>query len=223
MILAAGKGSRMLPLTNTIPKPLVKLRDKPLIEYQIENLAKAGVTNIVINVMHHKDQIMQALGDGDKYKVKITYSIENVLLGTGGGIVKALPLFNGKKFIVASADIYTDFDFATFNQPINNSVQLAHIVLVANRPFHKKGDFVLKDGIVFNIDSKQTNTSFTYASIGVYHPDFFVNAPKGVFCLGTFLKSNAASGKISGETYTNVWHNIGTIEQIKQLEDSIRP
>lgn len=169
MILAAGKGKRMRPLSNEIPKPLLLVKGKPLIEYHILALAKVGVTDIVINLNHLGDKIKNYLGDGEKYGVRICYSIENTLLNTGGGIVNAIQYLGEDPFIVLSADIHTNY---CFSKLINKKIEgLAHLVLVQNPEFNKEGDFSLDDNLV----KPKSNNTYTYANIGIYKAELFAN------------------------------------------------
>lgn len=208
MILAAGRGGRMGHLTDQAPKPLIKIGDRLLIEYSIDNLAKIGVTDIVINVSYRSDQIKSTLGNGARYGVAIEYSEEATALETGGGIVKALPLLGTDPFIVLSADIITDYPLQQLPQ---NLTALAHLILVDNPAFHPEGDFCLKGTHV----CYAAGMTYTYANIGVYRPALFqeINFPHK-FPLGALLKQAVMQEKISGEHFSGVWHNIGTEEDL---------
>jgi MurNAc alpha-1-phosphate uridylyltransferase len=212
MILAAGMGKRMLPLTNTIPKPLLMLKGQPLIVHLLQALKNNGVDTVVINLYHFKQQIRDLLQDGSKYGVKIKYSEESELLGTGGGIVNALPLLAPEPFIVVSADIYSEYIFATLPKKLCG---LAHLVLVDNPFFNPKGDFALKNGkICFAGD-----TMLTYASIGIFTKELFVDPPDSAFPLNILLKKAINNNMVTGEHFTGIWHNIGTPDLLKAAEN----
>jgi MurNAc alpha-1-phosphate uridylyltransferase len=209
MILAAGRGQRMGDLTATTPKPLLKVHDRYLIEYSILALKKLAITDIIINVCYQATQIQQALGNGQQYGVNIYYSVEDEALETGGGIFAALPLLGDEPFTVVSGDIITDYPFSQLPlQPRG----LAHLVLVANPKFHPEGDFNLHNDRVY---CSRVNP-FTYANIGVYHPDLFINCVKEKFSLGPLLKTAAANEAVSGEIYRGLWHNVGTPGDLAQ-------
>lgn len=203
MILAAGKGERMLPLTNATPKPLLVVKGRPLIVHHLLALAAAGITEVVINVWHLGEQIVAALGDGSEYGVQIHYSVEPQLLNTGGGIVHALSYLGNEPFLVLSADIFTDFALATLP---HNPTRLAHIVMVDNPDYHDEGDFQLDHGTIKIVG----NNKQTYANIGVYRREFFVQAPLGAFGLGDLLRKHIAAGLVTGQYYNGSWYNIGT-------------
>lgn len=208
MILAAGRGKRMQPLTDKIPKPLLKIGDVTLIEHHLFALAQQGYDEVIINVSHLAQQIMNLLGSGDRYGLEIIYSHEKQgALETGGGILNALPLLGKDPFLVISADIWTNFPFGQFFQH-NLGNELAHIVLVDNPVYHLKGDFDLHKNKVLLNGGKR----LTYANIGVYHPDLFKNSTPGVFPLGPLLCSAIEKGQVTGEHFAGVWSNIGTVE-----------
>lgn len=210
MILAAGVGARMRPLTNITPKPLLLVKGKPLIVYHLEALARAGIRDIVINLGHLGDKIEKFLGNGRPFNVNLTYSYENPILETGGGIAKALPLLGVDPFIVVSADIFTDYPFA---QLPKNPVGLLHLVLVDNPPHHPQGDFALLDGWVGAKEGPLLN----FAGIGVYRPELFRDCPKGIFPVSLLFKKAIANRQVTGEYYQGIWHNIGTPEQLATL------
>lgn len=203
MILAAGRGSRMQTLTDDVPKPLLRIHDRYLIDYSIAALKKANITEIVINVSYRGEQIKTALGDGDRYGVVIQYSDEPEALETGGGIFKALPLLGKDPFVVLSSDIISDFDLKKLPHILSG---LAHLVLVDNPSFHPEGDFGLQNHLVNAHDMKK----FTFANIGVYHPDLFSECRSGKFALGPLLKHAATQQQVSGEYYQGLWHNVGS-------------
>lgn len=215
IILAAGLGKRLQPLTHRTPKPLLKVCNKPIIVYHIEALAKAGICEIVINInlAHLGQQIEDYLGNGQQWQVNIQYSKENPALETGGGIYKALPLLGSKPFVAVSGDVLTHFPFERLPK---NPSGLAHLVLVDNPPFHPKGDYALINGFVSEVGGSLLN----FAGIGVYRPELFAGCPLGAFRLPSLFKKPMLEQKITGEYYSGFWHNIGTIEDLKQAEAS---
>ena len=216
MILAAGKGERMRPLTLTTPKPLVRAGGVPLIEYHLRALAAAGFDEIVINHAWLGQQIEDYLGDGSRYGVHIQYSPEGEPLETGGGIFRALPLLGDEAFVVVNGDIWTDYDFSVLHQPI---VGLAHLVLANNPDHHPAGDFQLIDGQVR--DSQADAPTLTYSGIAVLHPQLFEGCSAGAFKLAPLLRSAMASGQVSGERLNGQWVDVGTHERLAQVETLI--
>lgn len=208
MILAAGRGERLRPFTDHTPKPLLEVDGKPLIVHHLDALVKAGIKDVVINVWYLAEQIIEKLGDGQRFGVNIQYSVEETLLNTGGGIVQALPMLGTAPFIVLSADILSDFPLRTLPTA---PAGLAHLVLVDNPEYHAVGDFGLQRGVV-NVTSQQ---KFTYANVGVYRPEFFVNAPRGAFALGVLLRQHIANHLVTGQYYNGMWHNIGTPSELE--------
>lgn len=213
MILAAGLGERMLPLTSTIPKPLIMLKGQPLIVHLLQALKNNGVDKVVINIYHLKQQIRDFLQDGSRYGIKILYSEENELLGTGGGIVNALSLLDPEPFIVVSADIYSTYVFATLPKKL---CRLAHLVLVDNPLFNAAGDFALQNGKV----CLTGNTMLTYASIGIFTKEFFADPPGVVFPLNILLRSAINSNMVTGEYFAGTWYNIGTTKLLQAVENA---
>lgn len=211
MILAAGLGKRMQPLSNTIPKPLLTIKGQPLIVYLLKALKENGVNKVVINLFHLKDQIKDLLQDGSHYGVKIWYSEENELLNTGGGIVNALPLLDDEPFIVVSADIYTKYQFSLLPKALTG---LAHLVLIDNPSFKTNGDFALEGRQVGLTGSKL----FTYANIGIFTKKFFENPPGIIFPLRDLLHRAISNNMVTGEHFTGLWHNIGTIDLLEAAE-----
>ncbi|MHA6124974.1 N-acetylmuramate alpha-1-phosphate uridylyltransferase MurU [Pseudomonas fluorescens group sp. PF-1] len=216
MILAAGKGERMRPLTLTTPKPLVRAGGVPLIEYHLRALAAAGFDEIVINHAWLGQQIEDYLGDGSRYGVHIQYSPEGEPLETGGGIFRALPLLGDEAFVVVNGDIWTDYDFSVLHQPI---VGLAHLVLANNPDHHPAGDFQLIDGQVR--DSQADAPTLTYSGIAVLHPQLFEGCSAGAFKLAPLLRSAMANGQVSGERLNGQWVDVGTHERLAQVETLI--
>jgi len=210
MILAAGRGKRMGALTDNCPKPLLTLKNKPLIIYQIEALLRAGVKDIVINLGYLGHQIASKLGDGKQFGVRIQYSIEDPILETGGGVAKALPLLGHDPFIVVSSDIFTDYPY---EQLPTDPQGLIHMVMVDNPPYHPKGDYALIDGKICETGGPLLN----FGGIGVYRPELFINCPEGIFPLSVLYKKAIAEQQVTGEYYKGLWHNIGTPAQLKDL------
>lgn len=212
IILSAGRGERLRPLTDDCPKALVYVRDKPLIVYHIEKLAHAGITDIVINLAYLGEKIKQLLGDGSAYGVTITYSEEHAEgLETGGGLVKALPLLGSEPFISINCDVYSDYDYAKL--PIKLSA-LAHLVLVNNPDHHPQGDFVLQDNFVQAINDTSV-TRYTYSGIAVYHPDLFKGCQVERFRIPSLLNKKMTEQQVTGEYYDGQWYDIGTPERLQ--------
>jgi len=211
MILAAGRGSRMRPLTDHTPKALLEVNHKPLIVHHIENLKRSGITDIVINLAHLGGQIQQLLKDGADLGINIIYSPEiEGELETGGGIFNALPLLGPDPFLVISADIFTSFAYDTLPTKLDS---LAHLVLVDNPQYHDQGDFGLVNHQVIN----QGNPILTFSNIVIYHPDLFKSCQAGFFPLGPLLRQGADEGFVTGEYFQGQWHNVGTPEQLSKL------
>ncbi|MGI9228220.1 MAG: N-acetylmuramate alpha-1-phosphate uridylyltransferase MurU [Gammaproteobacteria bacterium] len=215
MLLAAGLGERLRPLTNNIPKPLIKIAGKPLIEHHLERLKSAGFENIVINLSYLGDIIKTYLGDGRKYGVDISYSYEgDTPLETAGGIIHALPLLGDEPFLVINSDIWCNHKLSFAN--LSNKKQ-AHLVLINNPPHNPKGDFVYEFGKVFN-----TGKNFlTYSGIGIYHPNLFKNYSKKKLVLAPILRDAIEKDLVSAEYFTGSWFDIGTPDRLKQADDYI--
>lgn len=211
MILAAGLGTRMRPLTDKTPKPLLQVGGLPLIVWHIERLAHDGFTDIIINIAHLGYQIPEALGDGSEWGVKITYSDEQEegALESAGGIVKALPLLGDDTFLVLNGDIWSDYDFQD-HRKLPEGI-LAHLVLVPNPEHNPEGDFALDGNRV--IDNKQ----YTFSGIGYYSPKLFEGVPYGKSALAPLLRSAMKEGKVTGELYEGEWLDIGTPERLELL------
>ncbi|MEM6998271.1 MAG: N-acetylmuramate alpha-1-phosphate uridylyltransferase MurU [Pseudomonadota bacterium] len=215
MILAAGRGERMRPLTDKVPKPLLEVAGKALIVYQIEALEATGVKYIVINTGYLGDQIQYELGTGSSFGVHIQYSVEgDNILETAGGIINALPLLGDDPFIVTNADIYTDFDYGSLPKQLDFD---AHLVLVNNPGHNPEGDFALKDGCIINdgIDK------LTYSGIGLFHPHFFKNSNPGRAPLAPLLRQSAQANRLSGQHFMGQWNDIGTPERLNSLNTDL--
>ena len=218
MILAAGRGERMRPLTDHTPKPLLQAGGKPLIVWHIERLAQAGFRELVINHAHLGRQIEEALGRGERWGVRISYSDEAEALETAGGIAKALPLLGDRPFLVVNGDVYTDYDFQRLrSQPMEGVA--AHLVLVDNPPQHPVGDFGLADGKLV----EQGEERLTFSGIGVYRPEFFASVAPGARAkLAPLLFAALASGQVTAEHYRGVWVDVGTPERLQALDRTLK-
>jgi N-acetyl-alpha-D-muramate 1-phosphate uridylyltransferase len=223
MILAAGRGERMRPLTDRIPKPLINAAGRPLIAHLIERLARAGFTDLVVNVSHLADLVERGLGDGSRFGVNIDYSREEQALETGGGIAYALPLLGSGPFVVVNSDIYCDFDFtrlAAAAATLDASGACAHLVLVDNPPHHPAGDFSLSEGRVTGDGPDR----LTFSGIGAYLPELFAGVPRGTKCqLAALLRPAMAKGAIAGEHHRGLWMDIGTPQRLSELERVLGP
>ncbi|MGE4405419.1 N-acetylmuramate alpha-1-phosphate uridylyltransferase MurU [Pseudomonas sp.] len=213
MILAAGRGERLRPLTLHTPKPLVRAGGVPLIEYHVRALAAAGFEELVINHAWLGQQIEDYLGDGGRFGVHIRYSAEGEPLETGGGIQQALGLLGGAPFLVVNGDIWTDYDFAQLRRPLAG---LAHLVLVDNPPHNPEGDFQLVGGAVTQIDG--AGGGLTYSGMAVLHPELFLGCRAGAFKLAPLLRSAMVAGRVSGEHYAGTWVDVGTHARLAEVE-----
>jgi N-acetyl-alpha-D-muramate 1-phosphate uridylyltransferase len=247
MILAAGRGERMRPLTDHTPKPLLKVGGKPLIVWHLERLASAGFKEIVINHAHLGHMIEVALGSGANWGVTIEYSAEKVALETAGGIANALDLLteNGTKiahFLVVNGDTFTEIDFKNVAEKITENIAnqahlsddalqanihaasrgiknaRAHLVLVNNPPQHPNGDFAIDNGMLKNEGEKM----LTFSGVGIYHPDLFASIKRGEPAkLAPLLRAAISENAATAQHYTGVWHDIGTPERLKSLDESL--
>ncbi|KZE34342.1 N-acetylmuramate alpha-1-phosphate uridylyltransferase MurU [Crenobacter luteus] len=217
MILAAGRGERMRPLTDATPKPLLTAGSQPLIGWHLKSLAEAGVADVVVNHAWLGDQIEARLGSGAEWGVHIAYSAEGDALETAGGIATALPLLGEAPFIVVNGDVLTDFPFARLidaARKLDGERRLAHLVLVDNPAHHAAGDFSLAaDGRVLDAPG------LTFAGVGVYHPALFAGlAPHRPARLAPLLRAAMAQGRVSGEHYRGLWRDVGTIERLAEAD-----
>jgi len=217
MILAAGRGERMRPLTDHLPKPLLTVAGKPLIVHHIEALAAAGVQEIVINHAWLGHLIEQQLGDGYQFGVRLQYSAEGATaLETAGGIKKALPKLGTEPFIVINGDVLSTFQPATLLAQGLPQNALAHLVLVSNPPQHPNGDFAFAPASPWLCTSG--SEQFTFSGIALYHPDFFKDVPDGPQKLAPFLRQRMSQQLVSGELFSGYWADIGTPERLQQAD-----
>jgi MurNAc alpha-1-phosphate uridylyltransferase len=212
IVLAAGRGERLRPLTDTCPKPLLPVRGKPLIVYHLEKLAHLGVPEVVINLSWLGATIRAALGDGTRWNLRLRYSDEGEpALETGGGIFRALPWLGPEPFLVVNGDVYTDFDFGALALQDD---ALAQLVLVPNPAHHAQGDFALRDGQV----QEHGAPRWTYAGIGLYRPGLFEGCTPGRFPLLPLLRRAIAAGRLHGQVYQGAWNDVGSAERLAALQ-----
>jgi MurNAc alpha-1-phosphate uridylyltransferase len=211
MILAAGRGERLRPLTDQCPKPLLPIGGKPIIEHTIQALANNGITEIIINVSYKGDLIQQALGDGKQLGANLSYSDEGLeALETAGGILRALPFFEEQPFLVVNGDIYTDYPYA---QLLNRSVNTAYLVLVPNPQHHPLGDFGLNADLV----SDQADQLLTFSGIGIYNANLFEGLSDGRHPLGPLLREAIQNTDVRGERYDGIWMDIGNVQRYQAV------
>jgi MurNAc alpha-1-phosphate uridylyltransferase len=219
LILAAGRGERLRPLTDTIPKPLLEVGGRSLIDWQVERLVSAGFTDLVVNHAHLGAMIEASLGDGRRFGARIRYSPESPALETAGGIAKALELLAGEPFVTVSGDIHTEFDYATLREPMDAvardpASRPIHLVLVDNPPWHAQGDMGLREGRVTREGAK-----LTYGNIAVFHPAIFRDIAQGTrLKLFPWLYGFVDEGRVTGEHYRGPWDNVGTAAQLAALD-----
>jgi len=235
MILAAGRGERMRPLTDSLPKPLLPVGEQTLIEHHLRRLQSAGFSEVVINVSWLAELIQQQLGDGSRYGVKIHWSPEPVgALETGGALRRALPLLGDTPFLLVNGDVWTDYPFANLRSLELAPQQLVHCVLVPNPPQHPDGDFVLHRGELLDAVPEPMHrplrepalsdnvagllSRHTYSGIGLYRPELVADHPEGRFPLAPLLKSAIANRRAGGELYNGDWRDIGTPQRLQQLQ-----
>jgi N-acetyl-alpha-D-muramate 1-phosphate uridylyltransferase len=216
MVLAAGRGERMRPLTDTTPKPLLPVAGKPLIGYHLEALARAGIHDVVVNLSWLGEKIRAGLGDGSAYGVRIAYTEEGpVPLETGGGLFNALPLLGSGPFLVVNGDTWTDIDFREIEL---DGEALARLVLVPNPPHHPRGDFGIEGQ---NIVEREADR-FTYSGVGLYRPEFFEGCTAGRFPLLPLLRRAIAANQLRGQVHRGEWLDIGTPERLAALDQRVR-
>ena len=216
MILAAGLGKRMQPLTAKLPKPLLKVGEKTLIEHQIERLVAGGVTGIVINHFYLGNMIEEALGDGSRFGIDISYSREAIRLETAGGIIKSLPQLKDDSFIVVNADVWTDYDFGRL-QPVDGVDRVAHLVLVANAKHNPQGDFYIDDFGKVHENHMARDERLTFSGIYVLHKKLFTGYPIQPRPIVPLLQEAMLEDKVSGEVHEGLWMDIGTPERLQEV------
>lgn len=215
MILAAGRGERMGNLTRDLPKPLIRAKGKPLIEWHLEKLSNSGFKDIVINVSYLPEMIKDFVGDGSRWQLNVTYSEENPILETAGGIKNALSLLGKEPFSVINSDIFSNFNYAKLKLISLNNSSDGHLVLVKNPEHNQTGDFGLleNDCLALNV-----NALYTFSGIAVYHPRFFDEMETGVkIQLLPLLKSSISNSLIKGELFEGIWSDIGTLERLEAI------
>lgn len=215
MILAAGRGERMRPLTDYTPKPLLEVAGRRLIEYHIYNLVAAGITELVINHAHLGEQIETVLGDGSVYGARIQYSVEAEALETAGGIIHALPLLGDAPFVVVNGDVWSDYPFQQLPESIEG---LAHLVLVDNPEHNCRGDFALYGDKVMTTGEPR----FTFSGISILRPELFADCQPDVLPLAPLLRQAMQLGSVTGEYYGGDWCDVGTPERLQQLDQKLR-
>lgn len=213
MILAAGRGERLRPLTDTTPKPLLEVNDRSLIEYHLQKLGQAGFREVVINLAHLGDIIRDTLGDGSTWGMNIHYSQEPPgALDTGGGIEQALPLLGDSPFAVINGDVFSDYPLARLRAI---KCSYAHLILVPNPAHNPDGDFALKGGHV----TRDEEPRHTFSGISVYNPRFFESAAGGRYSVVPMLRAAMTLQRVTGEIYTGAWHDVGTLDRLETLRN----
>ena len=224
MILAAGRGERLRPLTDATPKPLLSVGGKPLIAWLLQRLRAAGIRDVVINTAHLGEQLEDCLGDGGELGVRIAWSRERAALETAGGITRALPLLGSAPFVVVSGDLYTDYDFAPLHDVAEDiglrpARRAAHFVMVDNPPWHAAGDMGLQEGVI-----RREAPRLTYANIAVFHPALFASiAPGTRLALFPWAYEFVDAGRVTGECFAGDWENVGTAAQLQALDRRLSP
>ncbi|MGQ0579469.1 MAG: N-acetylmuramate alpha-1-phosphate uridylyltransferase MurU [Betaproteobacteria bacterium] len=223
MILAAGRGKRMRPLTDLTPKPLLVVGGKPLLFWHLEKLAHAGFAAVTINYAHLGEQIEAAVGDGSRWALEVRYSPEVEALETAGGIRNALPLIGSSAFAVVNGDVYCDYDYSGLAAAVKrlaDSQALAHLVLVGNPPHHPKGDFCLEAGLV----RASGRELLTFSGLGAYRAELFEPLARGAMhALAPLLRSQLPRGKVTGEHYRGLWTDVGTPARLAELDARLQP
>lgn len=214
MILAAGRGERLRPLTDTVPKSLVEVRGKSLLQRHLERLRMAGIDKVVINLGWLGEKVVERVGGGSKFGLEIVYSHEGEeVLETGGGIHKALPFLGSEPFLVVNADIFTDMPIpaVALTDPA-----LGHLVMVPTPAYRRHGDFDLRDGLIRN----SKDAALTFSGVAVYRPAFFAGCEAGRFPLAPLLREAAEAGQLSGSLYEGIWEDVGTQQRLDELNQS---
>lgn len=225
MILAAGLGTRMRPLTDHTPKPLLEAGGKPLIVWHIENLVRAGFTELVINTAWLGEKLAAALGDGAAFGARISWSHEGEPLETAGGLVKALPLLGSEPFLVVNGDIWLRYDFAHLRTSYAHMEKLAHLVLVSNPAHNGKGDFALQGRVFAGVECTARNEGeprYTFSGVSVLHPQLFAGLEQGRRPLAPLLRAAIERELVTGEYFAGPWIDVGTPERLAELDGQIR-
>lgn len=222
MILAAGLGTRMRPLTDNLPKPLLEAGGKPLIVWHIEALKKAGITDLVINTAWKGEKLVEVLGDGAQFDVNIQWSHETEPLETAGGIIRALPLLGDEPFVVVNGDIWLRYDFSWLRSALSPEKK-AHLVLVDNPAHHPQGDFVLASASGrSSVIPNEGQPAHTFSGVSVLSPQLFANLPQGKRPLAPLLREAIAAGEVTGEYFAGPWVDVGTPARLTELDQQIR-
>lgn len=213
MILAAGRGERLRPLTDTVPKCLVEVRGQSLLERHLEHVSKAGIKNVVINLGWLGEQIVERVGSGSEYGLNVLYSEEgDNVLETGGGIRKALPVLGSEPFLVLNADIFTEMPVPIVALRDN---ALGHLVLVPTPGYRAVGDFDLNGGMIRNGDTP----ALTFGGVAIYRPEFFDGCGAGKFSIVPLMRAAADAGRLQGSLYEGVWADVGTPERLAAIDN----
>ena len=220
MILAAGLGKRMKPLTENVPKPLLKIGDKTLIEHQIQRLVAGGVTGIVINHFYLGSMIEELVGDGSRFGAEILYSKEAIRLETAGGIIKALPKLKDDSFVVVNADIWMDFNFASL-QPIDGEKCLSHLVMVENTEHKPDGDFYIDGHGKVHENHEDRDKLLTFSGVSVLHKNLFEGYPIQPRSIVPILRDAMKKNLVSGEVYDGLWSDVGTPERLQEVNNLV--
>ncbi len=221
MILAAGLGTRMRPLTDHTPKPMLRVAGVPLVEHHVRNCVQAGITDIVINHAYLGEQIEDYLGDGARFGCSIQYSREGVPLDTGGGIFRALPLLGDARFIAMNADVWSDYPLANLLERAREKTStLAHLVMTDNPSQHPHGDFYLRDG---RVSETGEGAKLTWTGLRVLDPALFAGCSDGVFSIVPLLKQAMKENRVSGEYYGGRWFDIGTPQRLEEINALLAP
>jgi len=216
MILAAGRGERMRPLTDACPKPLLKINGKALIDYHLESLAASGIKEVVINTAWLGEQVSLHVGDGSRWGMNVQFSHEGwPALETGGGIFNALSLLGNEPFLVINGDVFTSWRLASPTLPAKwQANSLIHLILVPNPPHHPRGDFGLRDHVL----TENATEQFTYSGIGFFHPDLFAECRDSTFKLAPLLYGAVHKNRATGELFSGIWSDVGTPERLASLQ-----
>jgi MurNAc alpha-1-phosphate uridylyltransferase len=229
MILAAGLGNRMRPLTDHLPKPLLPVNGKPLIEFHLENIARAGITQVIINLAYLGDKIRLQLGNGARFGVDIRYSEEPEPLETGGAILNALPLLGDEPFLLINGDVWCELEFAQFiqsAQSVDSRHVQGHLLLVPNPEFHPLGDFALDEsGLLLEDTDRHHSNRFTFGGISVLNPLLIAQYPhrRQKFPLVEVLRLAISNQQLAGQVFRGQWSDVGTPERLHELQEHLLP